>query len=85
MDDMNLHTHMSTRQQQLNAEAEQWRMKQLTQAKDAKQNNEAFYAPALAKIGEVMVETGSKLQAKYNKALDELSSAEQSTIKPARS
>lgn len=91
MDDTNLLGHSLTRQQQLMDEANTWRLQQeVNPTEESTERKEPIYAPALAKVGEAMVELGAQLQAKYSGVMQpdtphDETSLPQSRMKPARS
>jgi hypothetical protein len=70
MYDRNLiEAHTKTRQQDLTRESE---MARLAEAAQGNHERQPFYAPALAKMGAMMVEIGSYLQERYGEIYEDV-------------
>lgn len=70
MYDRNLiEAHTKTRQQDLTRESE---MARLAEAAQGNHERQPFYAPALAKMGAMMVEMGSHLQERYGEICEDV-------------
>ncbi|MDX1992667.1 MAG: hypothetical protein SF029_09765 [bacterium] len=70
MYDRNLiEAHTRTRQQDLTRESE---MARLAESAQGSHDRQPFYAPALAKMGAMMVEMGSHLQERYGEICEDV-------------
>ena len=68
-----MQVHINTRQQQLNDQADQWRLANQESPRPAAPNNHsAPYAPALVRVGEALIGIGQQLKARYGEAMEQL-------------
>lgn len=76
MNEFDMQIHSSNRQHQLRHEGEQWRLAQSSQQGTTRNtpllSETSLHIPPLARLGEILIELGEGLKARYGEALDNL-------------
>ena len=79
MNEFDMQIHSSNRQHDLRHEGEQWRLAQSSQQGTARNTpiltETNIHIPPLARLGEILIELGEGLKARYGEALDNLPAA----------